>query len=601
MNWTEGNLSRHSRSSRRNQLVSRQKQHFAKARNRALNRHARQDPVSISFLEQHHISSWDRRSSPVSSRLSQTSSPLLLRKQKHAGESNDCGDAPSSVNQDKRRRLLDQSDWAGLSFQQPIEISFPDETHDISHSRWSRGGHTQSRPAVKLGDRVKDVGNRQSKSTRCIRKRPLKIQIGSQEIQPSTATSSSPRSIKRYSLPPKPLASKAQTGADQISSPIPSQARQLYITPDDNKPSRRSKNRPTIQTKAYNTSSIYGTTTAVRPETPADIIYSSSTIHHPIPRRADRFTVLQWSPARSVDRRSLNVEAESPVESALAKANRQSFQDWIANISDSVSHNTGHDSSSAAVMLLPDSDAPLPSHLQVKLPAFEIPSEEVDVGDNNLSPEQTPVGGNRPPWVSDNYEKSLLLTKQASQGNPKSTNDNNDDWIKFIFDDDYNNEFETDVFRQAAHQAAVELLPSNNSCTSTEGLQTVATCGTDPSMTSSEQNDKLHPLSSCNDQEAIQGTDIIDAGVSNMATTGSSSTREEAEHRFRFSHPKTFIGKFAEESTSATTSLSTLNTTEPVKRQKGRWRRKKKALDGRADIRALPDFYGDPIEEFEGD
>ncbi|KAI0596328.1 hypothetical protein F4775DRAFT_564894 [Biscogniauxia sp. FL1348] len=602
MNWTEGNLSRHSRSSRRNQLLARQKQHFAKARNRSLYGHGRQNPVSISFLEPGHIRSGNcrARNSPTGSGLSQPPSPLLPRKQKHQKhirESNDRGGAPSSTNQEKRKRLLDQSDWAGLRFQQPIEISFPGEICDMSHSRWSRVGHTQNSPAAKLGGYTKAVEGHPTGSTR-LQKRPMRIQVGSQEVQPSMATSSSP-SIRRYSLAPRPLATKAQNKSGHISSPVSSQVHQLYVNPDDdNKPSRISKDGLLVQPRTHDKSSLYGAMAAVRPETPANIICSSSIIHEPIPRRAGGFRVLQWSPTRSDGQGSLQVEIEMPAKPALEKTNHQSWKDWAANLSDNISHDTGHDSS-ASVMLLPDSDAPLPSHLQVKLPAFEIPSE-ADGNENLLPREQVTIERRGTSCFADNNETTLPLPKQTSQNNSKSTNDLNNEWMKFIFND--SDEIETDNFKKAAHQAAVELRPSNTSDTSAEGIETVATCGTDPLMTWNEQNDKLSSLPSCDSQVTGQNTIMSETAASNIATVGSSSMGEAEEQRFRFTLPKTFVGKFADKlGVHATRPSSTQSTELEKKKKKRRGRRKKKALDGRADIRGLPDFYGDPIEEFEED
>ncbi|KAI1634845.1 hypothetical protein F4809DRAFT_616459 [Biscogniauxia mediterranea] len=598
MNWTEGNLSRHSRSSRRNQLLARQKQHFAKARNRTFNGHGRQNPVSISFLEPGHTRSWDRRTSPARSGLSQPPSPLLLRKQKHTRESNDRGDASSSsTNQEKRRRLLNQSDWAGLSFQQPIEIAFPGEICDSSHSRWSRVGHNQNPPAAQLGEYSKAVESHPTGPTRHHQKRPMRIHIGSQEVQPSMATSSSP-SLRRYSLALRPLATKVQNKSEQISSPVPSQARQLYVIPgDDNKPSRISKESSLIRPRTHDRPSLCGLTAAIRPETPANIIYSSSIIHEPIPRRAGGFRVLQWSPARSDDQGSLQVEIERPAKPALEKTNRQSWKDWAANLSDNISHDTGHDSP-ASVMLLPDSDAPLPSHLQVKLPALEVPSE-ADGSEIHLPQEKVTIERSGTSYFSENNETALPLIQGASQKSSKSTNDLNDEWMKFIFDD--SDEIETDTFKKAAHQAAMELRPSKTSDTSAEGIETVATCGTDPLMTSSEQEDKLHSLSQCDSQITGQSTIISEAAASNIATVGSSSTGEAADYRFRFALPKTFVGKFADELGGCAAGPSLTLSTELGKKKKRRGRRKKKALDGRADIRGLPDFYGDPIEDFEED
>ncbi|KAK4042725.1 hypothetical protein C8A01DRAFT_13686 [Parachaetomium inaequale] len=106
-------------------------------------------------------------------------------------------------------------------------------------------------------------------------------------------------------------------------------------------------------------------------------------------------------------------------------------------------------------------------------------------------------------------------------------------------------------------------------------------------------------------EEADSSTSALHAGAPSMTTSMavaparsdavSSETGTTAE-QFRFSQPKLFVG-------------SRSNPSQPVrpagpgvgisltKRRRGR--SKKRTNDGRADIRALPNYSGDPIEEFE--
>jgi len=76
-----------------------------------------------------------------------------------------------------------------------------------------------------------------------------------------------------------------------------------------------------------------------------------------------------------------------------------------------------------------------------------------------------------------------------------------------------------------------------------------------------------------------------DAAPSETATVG--------EHQFRFAQPKLFVG--------SRSNLSQPTGSRPgitlTRRRRGRPR--KRADDGRADIRALPNYTSDPIEEFE--
>ncbi|KAA8630414.1 hypothetical protein SMACR_06608 [Sordaria macrospora] len=71
----------------------------------------------------------------------------------------------------------------------------------------------------------------------------------------------------------------------------------------------------------------------------------------------------------------------------------------------------------------------------------------------------------------------------------------------------------------------------------------------------------------------------------------------EPGEQFRFAPPKPFVGKHSVPSRNDRPSAAIAPV--PLKRKRGRPR--KRARDGRADIRALPNYNGDPIEEIEED
>ncbi|KAK4167978.1 hypothetical protein QBC43DRAFT_331154 [Cladorrhinum sp. PSN259] len=62
--------------------------------------------------------------------------------------------------------------------------------------------------------------------------------------------------------------------------------------------------------------------------------------------------------------------------------------------------------------------------------------------------------------------------------------------------------------------------------------------------------------------------------------------------QFRFAPPKLFVG-------SRSNTQPQHGATFTIERQRGRGRQKKRALDGRANIRALPNYTSDPIEDFD--
>ncbi|CCF38990.1 hypothetical protein CH063_09938, partial [Colletotrichum higginsianum] len=66
---------------------------------------------------------------------------------------------------------------------------------------------------------------------------------------------------------------------------------------------------------------------------------------------------------------------------------------------------------------------------------------------------------------------------------------------------------------------------------------------------------------------------------------------------FRFARPKTFVGRLASSSVHDAGPILPLSI-HPESKKRGRPKRRsrKKAKDGRANIRGLPDHDGDPIE-----
>ena len=75
-----------------------------------------------------------------------------------------------------------------------------------------------------------------------------------------------------------------------------------------------------------------------------------------------------------------------------------------------------------------------------------------------------------------------------------------------------------------------------------------------------------------------------------------SETGTVGEQQFRFAQPKLFVGSRSNLSQSAHVTGTRPGITL-TRRRRGRPRRR--ADDGRADIRALPNYSSDPIEEFE--
>ncbi|KAK1584847.1 uncharacterized protein LY79DRAFT_591868 [Colletotrichum navitas] len=95
----------------------------------------------------------------------------------------------------------------------------------------------------------------------------------------------------------------------------------------------------------------------------------------------------------------------------------------------------------------------------------------------------------------------------------------------------------------------------------------------------------------------MSSTPALDS-ASTAAHPPESEVGEVPGHSFQFVRPKTFIGRLASsfaQDVGPIVPLSVHNEASKSVRPRRR-SRKKKAKDGRADIRRVPDHDGDPIE-----
>ncbi|KAI1477425.1 hypothetical protein F4774DRAFT_196358 [Daldinia eschscholtzii] len=588
MNWTEGNLSRHSRGRQRNELLTRQKQHFAKVRNNILKNGVKQSPISISFLGTRHSQDSGRRDDSGSVAYKLPSSPLLTEKRKRSRGSPG-GLYHQISSREKRKRLLDKEDWVGLSLQQPIDITFPGQLQESTGSRWSKVAHSQVRTIRKhreysntsrLGVSYDSNGS------------PLKIQIGGREILPSVSTLSQ-SGIKRYSLVPQPATGLPRRRSDLASSPELSQTGRSHVVSKGGQPSQILRNERGEIAREKSATCPKPVDKTASPEEPAHIVYSSSIILEPTPLRANYFTVLRWTPSGSEDQDSMQVEIDRPAKSipVSQEADQEVWNNWVST--SSIIQPVGTSTNSPiAISSVSSRTSGLPSHLQRRLPSYDISSEAgtkmnhpYPVPNTDIQEPQPPVHGN------DHRSPEGKLDKHQSKA---QSLDDDTIWMKFAFSDD-SDELEAKVFAEAVHQAAAELHPSDTPPNSNDTTKTLATYGNNSFASNMEQDESIPSGYSDGSQMATHGTVASESAPSNIATAGSTSITE-SEPRFRFVQPRTFIGKLADLN-GATAEVSALL---PHGRKK-RGRPKKKIADGRTNIRRLPDFDGDPIEEFEDD
>ncbi|KAI1390070.1 uncharacterized protein F4822DRAFT_428416 [Hypoxylon trugodes] len=587
MNWTEGNLARHSRGKGRNELLTKQKQHFAKVRNGPLRGRVRQSPITISFLGPQRVSDQKHRENGGSDENvshQPPTSPLLIAERSRAQDLPD---------RERILRLLGKPDWVGLDLQQPINITFPQQRQTPTNPRWRRMERLRVRTTQLRGRPVHTSNSQESEAAQRPQDRKLRMQIGSREIQPSVSTASQP-STRRYSLAPYPLVDPSRRFPRSFASPEPSQARHFYVTSRSSQCSQKPMNYRNEVAREHG--DTYHKTLA-RPrlsEEPTHIVCSSSIIHEPIPRRSGDFPILKWSPPPIEERGSMEVEVELPPEPIplSQEVDQKRWKILVMNSSD-IPPIDAPTSPLITVPSVSSKASTLPFHLQRRLPSFDFPSEP----DMNSSAGCAPLSTDGLEAIeATSHEEDCPPPKKRQDHNRKEVQpmNDNDAWMKFAFDGD-SEELGAEVFAKAARQVAAELVPSDTSTDSVNATETAAICGS-TSFTDDRDNQDENFLAESGSEShvATHGTAASESVCSNMATAGSASVAD-SESRFRFVQPRTFVGKLADSGPSSTQMPPPM--LGHGKRKRGR--PKKRAADGRADIRRLPGFDGDPIEEFE--
>lgn len=139
MNWTEGNLARHSRKSKHKEGFLRQKAHFAKVRSGFLNANVNISPPSISLFAQapHAMSRTSPNAPPkVPANASRKRhwQPDPPETTSHYFSNINIGlPDPASFQKEeaeaeslrrKRQKLLLKDDWVGTNLQKPIQLEF---------------------------------------------------------------------------------------------------------------------------------------------------------------------------------------------------------------------------------------------------------------------------------------------------------------------------------------------------------------------------------------------------------------------------------------------------------------------------------------------
>lgn len=215
MNWTEGNLARHSRGRKGKEVLLRQKEHFAKARASLQGANAKTSPPSISFLAHRAPSSSPARqrhstSHPLSSTKKHTREDSLRQASRYFQDADPALPSPSSFQQDKsaedslrqkRQKLLDRGDWVGTSVQKPLQMEFSQPRVSFGnpwgaprtrrHASKQRLRHLLG---IKASDRQNMVPQPVIRIMPPVTRSQLRVRVGSRERTLGGSSSTSPHS-----------------------------------------------------------------------------------------------------------------------------------------------------------------------------------------------------------------------------------------------------------------------------------------------------------------------------------------------------------------------------------------------------------------------
>lgn len=210
MNWTEGNLNRHSRARKGKETLLRQKEHFAKARAGLLDANVKISPPSVSLLAipaQHPSSVRRDALNPTSSRKHQSDDRLMSsryfseeRPKLPARIRLQGQETEDEAMRQKRRKLLLKGDWVGTNVQKPIEMEFlkprgsPSNPWGVKKSRRQASKQKLRRLlGVKHGgyDRA-GLGVVDTSTPTSLRR--IKVRVGSYERALGDSSNASPRS-----------------------------------------------------------------------------------------------------------------------------------------------------------------------------------------------------------------------------------------------------------------------------------------------------------------------------------------------------------------------------------------------------------------------
>ncbi|KUI58502.1 hypothetical protein VP1G_05778 [Cytospora mali] len=647
MNWTEGTLNRHSRGRKGKETVLRQKEHFAKARSGLLNANIQNSPPSISFLAHPPLPASLVRHGPLKpTQPSPKEHNDTLEYSRYFSEVNAGPPNPAIFQQQqtgkeascqKRRKLLFKGDWVGTGVQKPIEMKFSGSRASPSHAWGARlAHHDSSRHKLRqlLGvkhDKGRNKAN-QGGSTP-ISNRKMKIRVGSRE--------------------------RTLGGSSNISRSHRGDGSSFYVDSEnaESTVAQVGVQHPLIPTAQVEGNEAWRAFVADSDENKTSIgfhAFENEQTAFESPR--SDLPVIMGNENPSDDGQAAPVP-EDPSPDLPATDLQPAFE--VTQAGDRQTQRCGQmmPESSDEVSLLVVPSSTIPSSSPSTIPYHETLLQTVQPGEPVLKAVTWPSQLTGHQGLEDSLcrKGTSHTVGKTQQGTPEEENDM---WRNFVFGGSDGNleQVREDARKETArnlrpsitssstydeasipnmrsyedsHQSSTtfpsepDLGVGQHNCaqgsqhfsanfSATGSASHVATAGASSPVPTSDfqcsettvQTDQATAGSS--NAHLLAQTDRMDGLMNPMAIKPSSTKtnsdkiekRDETDESFRFARPKLFMGKnLAPVDEEQQIALSTAQ----IRGRSQTRRRRTRTSDGRANIRKLPDYGSDPIEEFEED
>ncbi|ROW00740.1 hypothetical protein VMCG_06467 [Cytospora schulzeri] len=665
MNWTEGTLNRHSRGRKGKETILRQKEHFAKARSGLLNANFQNSPPSISFLTHPAVtSSLVRHASLNPAQSSPKRRNDALESSHYFSEDHGKSPDPATIQQQqagnqtlrqKRHKLLFKGDWVGTGAQKPIEMKFSGPRASPNHAWGARlARHESSRHKLRQLLGVKhengrskaihdDENTAESNVAQVGTQRPLLPSAEAEENEAWRDFVVDPYEVQ--SSTDFPTFRNAGLSFEGLVSPGVSQMDQTELL------------RCTNQEESPTRVPLLGSN-----EVDDDMKDASSAHSQDILLQAGQFGIV-GSHDPSEDGQVVPA-AEGPGPQVLDKDTAHGFEDSQTGGRKTQGSSTPISEGSGEVSLLVVPSSPSPSSNSSNIACYDILLQRLQKAQpEQSSPEdltQRPQSAGHQELEEPLPTQGLTHTVQdIRKGTPE---DDNDIWRKFVFGgSDENLE---QAHEEARKETARNLRPSiafsstgdevsrpdtrsyddfhQNSTSFSTGpglgvdrhdfaqdpLQHLATNfstansashvatagGSSPVLTSESQCSEAaiqtdQATAGSVGSSSMAQTDLIDIPVKPVITESSSTETDQSptmnqrqpekqSDSVRFARPKLFMGKKlgpVDERRQIALSTAQIRGRTHIRGRPTR------AGDGRANIRKLPNYGSDPIEEFEED